>query len=669
MNTLYFGMLRILFVFAVCLVFFSGCTDSQTPDTKSMDKNSSIENNENIGNEELPTVEAYQIQYTQETPQIFLSGTLTAQEEITIASEVTGRIGKVLLTEGESVQKGGEIMRLEAQTNLIQASYSSALLAVQNAQKSLEITKRSVQQDIANAKLQVENTKLQLEDARVQYQKVKDSQSFTKNTQEAQTQNAQSGVAIAEKNLELARKTEGDTQKNEQRREESLSENAHNTVASTLILLRSFLDFSDGLIGASELREHENDSFEVYLSGTSQGVLQKTQDLWAQSYESISDLDDRITILSSDVLTLQESHILLQDTQSEAKKIRIILQNIEQMLYGSIVSTSFPESQIENLKTQVSSFQQQLESSIQGISTLEQNIFDFEIQSPQRITSAQINVSLMESQLSSAQDQLRVAENTKNSSNVDVQATLENAKNAYLRTENALESMVSQYKSVELQAELAVQSARAQLDSAQASLDQASLNLSKLTITSGVKGTISQILQNDGDTVSPGTPLVIISDFSKLKLVSDVSIEESFLLKSGMKAEVSIDGVEKVFSGKISLLYPEADKVTKRVRVEISVPNTQGIPANIFATATLSLPKKDPKIFIPVSSLMSTNPPQVFVINENGVVHRREIEIGQNEEDGMVEVLQGLNSEEWIMEEKMRSVFEGDRVRREGITV
>lgn len=664
MNRTYFGMLRMIFVLLLLSALLAGCNSSETSDTQGIeeDLSESVQGDEAEGS--LPKVPVHTIVLEQETPQLFLSGTLTAQEEITIASEVTGRIGKVLLTEGETVKKGGEIMKLEAQTNLIQASYSSALLAVQNAQKSLEITKRSVQQDITNAELQVENAKIQLEDARVQYQRVKDNQGFTQNTQDAQTQNAESGIAIAEKNLELAKKTEQDTQKNELRIQETLSENTHNTIASTLILLRSFLDFADGLVGASELREHENDSFEVYLSGTSQGVMQKTQDFWVQSHSSLSDIDDRIALVQGTPLSLEDSTLLLQDIKSEAKKIRIILQNIEQMLQGSIVSTSFPESQIESLKTQVSSLQQQLESSIQGITTLEQNIFDFQTQSPQRITNAQINVSLMESQLSSARDQFQVAENTKKSSNVNVQAELENAKNAYLRAENALKTMVSQYKSVELQAELAVQSARAQLDSAQASLDQASLNLSKLTITSGVQGTVSQILGSDGDTVSPGTPLVIVSDFSELKLVSDVSIEESFLLKSGMRAEVSIDGVEKVFSGKISLLYPEADKVTKRVRVEISVPNTQRIPANIFATATISLPKKDPKIFIPDTSLISTNPPQVFVGDENGEVRKRVIVIGEKRNDGMVEVVEGLSPGEWIISEKMRSVFEGDRVEK-----
>lgn len=664
---------KIVSVGLIATLFLTGCTpfSSDTPEETP------------LATPSLPEVVVEKTKRTSFTPELVLSGTITAKDEITIASEVTGTVSKVLKKEGDKITEGMTVMNLESQTNLLKASYSASQISFTNSTKAFSLTQQSSVQEIKkaqigikNAEIALGNSKISLDAAQINYDKIKNSEKFTKNTNISQSENAEKLVEIAEKNLELAQKTYSDIVENEKQSELQLIENIANTLSGILIPLRSDMTFADTLIGASQFRKKDNDSFEIYLIGTTGNLMKNTQDLWNQASPLLEEFEIRfaeIDQISYQLEDRQELEYLLRDSLSKIKKVRGILRNIEKMLYNSIESQTLPVSQIEEWKQRVLQMQEQIEGQIQSVTEIQQQLSEFDIQSPQRISHAEINISVMESQLASSKENLSIAKNAQNSTDISLDSDLLAAKNSYKTAENAksnAENAVSlaqsQLELVKIQGQLSVQSALAQQDSARALLAQSALSLSKLTIQSGIKGTISKVLAFDGDTVSPGTPLVIISDFSSLKLITDVSVEESFILKKGLKATVNIDGIDTSFEGKISVVYPEADKVTRRVRVEILIPNKKNIPANVFATATIKLAREKPQVYIPISALVSQNPPSIFLVeidkkNNISYLQKKEIEIGE-EKRGMVPVTKGLRPNEFIVVEKYRSLFDGDEV-------
>jgi len=372
---------------------------------------------------------------------------------------------------------------------------------------------------------------------------------------------------------------------------------------------------------------------------------------------------------------------LLSNTLEKAGVLNGILRDVESMLNKSISSVSFSEDRISALKKEVRSAQSSLEGTISSLKALRQSLVDFEIQSAQQISAAELAIALRESEVLAKKSENLVVQNSEGVGIVAIDSDLVAAKNAYLNAENAVEFAESQKVSVSIQGDLAIQSALAQVDAAQSLLDQAALSLSKLTISSGINGTVSKVLAFAGDTVSPGTPLLIVSDYSELKLISDVSLEESFLLKEGMRAEVSIDGVKKKFVGKVSIVYPEADKITRRVRVEVLIKNKEKIPANVFATAVIKLKKESPQLYLPSQVLVSNNPPVVMALSRKKckkeeldcvvkyedkqlyVLEKKELVLNDVEENEFgISIKSGVRRNQYILKNKSKSLFEGDVV-------
>ncbi len=669
------------------LAILSGCTSlnkeekEQTPVT---------EEQQSI----YPAVSIIKTQQKSIEPIITLSGTITTKDEITIASEATGTVQKVLKHEGDNVSEGTTLLTLESQTNLLRASYSSAAVALDNARKSVTLAKKSAQQNLKDADLQIKNAELALKNATIAYERLVKSKDFKKNSNSATKESSEKRLEIAEKNLEIAEQNLENILENTSQTYITFADSISNAIESSFILFRNDLDFIDSLIGASEFREHSNDSFEISLKGESGNLINTMQTDWRILTKDIQDLEKYFTNFSQAQYSDTDYETLLpilSNTIEKAEMVKNNLRDLEKMLDLSISSLSFPETKITELKTQVKNMQSVLTERTATLKSIRQNIADFTIQQQQQTSSAELAITIRESEVLSQKSQDIAVENSKGTTDIAIDSEIEASKNAVDNAKNAVEFAKSQKVSISIQGDLAIQTAIAQMDAAQSMLDQAALSLSKLTITSGITGTVSKVLAFAGDTVSPGTPLVIISDYSELKLVSDVSHEESFLLRKGMKAEVSIDGISKVFVGKISTIYPEADKITRRVRIEVLIPNTDKIPANVFATARIKLKKQKPTIYIPSEVLTSANPPSVMILQRKRckkskdtaqekciaeyegqklyTLETKEIEIGTEERGFGIPVLSGLRRNQYILNEKGNFLFNGDIVMIKNNTI
>ena len=617
-------------------------------------------------------------------PEITLTGTITTKNEITIASEVTGTVQKVAKEEGDRIVSGQTLLLLESRTNLLRASYSSAALALSNAKRSLSLAKKSAKQNQKDSDLGIKNAEIALNNSEIAYKRIKRSQKFKYSSNTATKESSDKILEITEKNLEIAKKSLVDIFVISEQTNIRYLDSISSLVSSTFIELRSNLDFLDSLIGASEFKKNDNDSFEVYLAGSSANLIHEIQSDWRLFTASLNLLDGDFLLLKKLQYDISDEEELLRILSLALEKIQemdIILKKMEIMLSSSISSSTFPESKITELKGKITQLQSSLEGRGKSLKDLRQSIADFKIQNTKNISDAELAIAIRESEVLAQKSQNLVVENSEGVTSISIDSELESAKNAYLNAKNAVAFAKSQKVSVSIQGDLAIQSALAQLDASQSMVDQAALGLSKLTISSGISGTVSKVLAFPGDTVSPGTPLLIISDYSELKLVSDVSLEESFLLHKGMEAEVVIDGVAKVFLGKVSIIYPEADKITRRVRLEILIPNKDKIPANVFATAKIKLQRQKPEVYIKSELLISQNPASIMIAEKKHckkneelcesmynnkqifIVRKRELKLKNTEETefGFI-VERGLRPNEFIISNKLKTLFEGDEI-------
>lgn len=144
--------------------------------------------------------------------------------------------------------------------------------------------------------------------------------------------------------------------------------------------------------------------------------------------------------------------------------------------------------------------------------------------------------------------------------------------------------------------------ARAQLAQAEAASGLAKQQLFNATIVAPISGTITRRPVNLATQVGPGMAVVSILDVATLKLEASVDAPSFARLAKGAEAQVTVDTLpDEVFAGKVALLSPALDSVSRRAAVELEVDNRHGrLLPNMFARAevrvgvlkgTLAVPK------------------------------------------------------------------------------
>lgn len=164
---------------------------------------------------------------------VSVSGTLKANDTISLNFETTGRVGSVAVRVGQKVGKGDVIGTLndtnlqlavdQARANLDEAradagvnfdTIRSTKVEVENAEKYLDDTKSLNKKNIAAAEQKVSDTKNYFEDAQTYYNRVKDengadssttkSAKLTLDTAEANYEQAKDALDVADQTADLA---------------------------------------------------------------------------------------------------------------------------------------------------------------------------------------------------------------------------------------------------------------------------------------------------------------------------------------------------------------------------------------------------------------------------------------------------------------------------------
>ena len=121
----------------------------------------------------------------------------------------------------------------------------------------------------------------------------------------------------------------------------------------------------------------------------------------------------------------------------------------------------------------------------------------------------------------------------------------------------------------------------------------ATTSVSLTVVKAPLSGTVLRKVGNIGETATPGSPIVIMSDLDDLHVVANVDETDLYKLKLGQRAELTVDGIPGVkFTGEVfSLgvatnsefsLLPSSNtsgsytKVVQNVPVKISLDDRQG---------------------------------------------------------------------------------------------
>ena len=166
--------------------------------------------------------------------------------------------------------------------------------------------------------------------------------------------------------------------------------------------------------------------------------------------------------------------------------------------------------------------------------------------------------------------------------------------------------------------------AQAQVMAAKAALAQAKAGKRRHAVTAPFAGMLIDAPDQTGGMVGPGMPIYVVSQLDPLILKTTIAENMRASVKPGLKVRVmSVAGDARTDDAVVKAVIPSADPQTRRVPVEILVPNKDGkFVANTLARLYYPTTEKKPGYTIPATALGTQNGDHVFTVDAKGEVRK-----------------------------------------------
>ena len=229
-----------------------------------------------------------------------------------------------------------------------------------------------------------------------------------------------------------------------------------------------------------------------------------------------------------------------------------------------------------------------------------------------------------------------------NQSNLGLQQAVDSAKKqlemAQVSLENAKQSR-----------DLQLNSAKSALDGANGQLALAQNQLSYLTLRSSISGTVTSVTVEPGDQINTGKAFATVANTNMMKVELDLPVSEAAKILPGQTAFIDGD-----LNGFVHRVYPAADPVTKKVRVEVIYDNAnQDLIAETYVdvdiVAETETDSTQTTFFVPLKSVtIGQSESYVFIVDSENKAQKIPVIIGQIMED-KIEIVEGLRLDDKLI--------------------
>lgn len=171
--------------------------------------------------------------------------------------------------------------------------------------------------------------------------------------------------------------------------------------------------------------------------------------------------------------------------------------------------------------------------------------------------------------------------------------------------------------------------AQAQLLGAKAQLAQARAARKRHDLKAPFGGTVIDAPDQIGGMVGPGMPVYIIQQLDPLILKTTITEDARALVTPGLKVRVSsVGGKASTDDAVVKVVLASADPATRRIPVEISVPNPDGrFVANTLARAVLPMGGAQQAFAIPATALGTNGGEHVWAVSPDGQLKRVPVKV------------------------------------------
>ena len=188
----------------------------------------------------------------------------------------------------------------------------------------------------------------------------------------------------------------------------------------------------------------------------------------------------------------------------------------------------------------------------------------------------------------------------------------------------------------------------ADLASANQALTEAQTAVSYSELRSPIAGRVVDRFAEPGDTVSPGGNLLSLYNPFSLRVEARVREQLALTLTTGQALAVRVPALEKSYTAVIEDIVPAAHPGSRSFLIKAMLPSEPGLLPGMYAR--LQVPAGDrSRLLIPLERVAQAGQLDVVWVVSGGQVLRRFVRLGQPADNGLVEVLSGLEAGDELM--------------------
>ena len=208
-----------------------------------------------------------------------------------------------------------------------------------------------------------------------------------------------------------------------------------------------------------------------------------------------------------------------------------------------------------------------------------------------------------------------------------------------------------------------VTGAEAQLADAKSRLASADRQLADTVLHAPINGIIANRPVNIGDVVSVGAELFTIIEPSSMRLEASVPSDDLSHLRIGAKVEFTVRGYDQRFEGRITMIAPQADPVTRQVPIYVSIPNVGGrLVAGLFAEGRV-VSQSAEGLVAPLNAVNTTTGTPWVLRANGGKTEKVDVKLGlQDPRTERVQVVSGLNEGDVLLRGAAQGITPGTPV-------
>jgi RND family efflux transporter MFP subunit len=155
-----------------------------------------------------------------------------------------------------------------------------------------------------------------------------------------------------------------------------------------------------------------------------------------------------------------------------------------------------------------------------------------------------------------------------------------------------------------------------------------------------------------GQMVDAGIRLYRIADLGIVWVLAEVYEQDLPFVQLGQEAVVKAAAFpDREFRGRVTFIYPTVDQKTRTARVRLEFENPgYFLKPGMFVSAQIQAELADSAVLVPDSAVLRSGAKStVFVARGDGKFEAREVALGVESSDDMVQVISGLNAGERIV--------------------